>query len=55
MDQPNNLYKQSILKDTRFFILDTRGVGHKYDDEDFKKYSWSPKQYNRVRTGDLFI
>ena len=55
MEHLDHLYKQSIQKDTRFFILDTRGVGHKYDDEDFKKYSWSPKQYNRVRSGDLFI
>jgi putative restriction endonuclease len=55
MDQLDLLLKKATSIDVRFFILDTRGVGHKYDDEDFKKYSWSPKQYNRVRPGDLFI
>jgi putative restriction endonuclease len=51
----DNLYEKTIEINTRFFILDTRGVGHKYDDQDFLKYSWSPKQYNRVRPGDVFI
>jgi putative restriction endonuclease len=49
------LFNKSSNEGIRFFILDTRGVGHKYDDQDFLKYSWSPKQYNRVRPGDVFI
>jgi putative restriction endonuclease len=55
MELVNNLLNKALSAGVRFFILDTKGVGHKYDDEDFKKYSWSPKQYNRVRPGDLFI
>lgn len=49
------LIQKTTQKNTRFFILDTKGLGHKYDDQDFYKYSWSPRRYNLVRSGDVFI
>jgi putative restriction endonuclease len=55
MNSFNNLIKLSLNENTRFFIFDTKGEGHKYDDQDFNKYSWSPRKYNLVRPGDLFI
>lgn len=51
----DTLINKSSQSDVNFFILDTKGIGHKYDDQDFVKYSWSPKRYNRVKSGDLFI
>ena len=51
----DTLINKSTQSDVNFFILDTKGIGHKYDDQDFVKYSWSPKRYNRVKSGDLFI
>nr|WP_205093788.1 HNH endonuclease [Thalassobacillus pellis] len=42
-------------KDTRYFILDTKGMNKEHGDVDFVSYDWSPSKYNRVREGDLFL
>jgi putative restriction endonuclease len=55
MNSFDTLINKSNQPGVKFFILDTKGVGHKYDDQDFLKYSWSPKRYNLVKSGDVFI
>ncbi len=49
-------YYQRELNDTNteYFILDTKG-DEKTGDIDFVKYSWSTKQYNKIKEGDLII
>ena len=49
-------YYQTELEElqTEYFILDTKG-DEKTGDIDFVKYSWSTKQYNKIKEGDLII
>lgn len=54
--QLNTLW-QTFTDDTRFFIFDTKGAvdGNNYADQDFEKYQWRARSFNRVRKGDWFI
>ncbi|RKD73659.1 putative restriction endonuclease [Sinobaca qinghaiensis] len=56
MENILEIYRSELdLTDTRYFILDTKGIAQNYDDKEFSSYDWLPSRYNRVREGDLFI
>lgn len=60
MKANDNLYKKELENlGTQYFIIDTHGSkkesGNKYDESDFKSYTWNKQRYNQVTEGDLFI
>ena len=48
-------YNQELENpNTKYFILDSNGIDFT-EDEDFVKYVWEKRKFNKMNVGDLFI